>query len=74
MIQIPPNITVKQKYGQEAAMYLNQIVNQEAQQGWEFHRVDTIGVEVAPGCLQGLLGQSNQTHHYYVVSFRRGQQ
>ncbi len=55
-------------------MYLNQIVNQEAQQGWEFHRVDTIGVEVAPGCLQGLLGQRNQTHHYYVVSFRRGQQ
>ena len=74
MVQIPPNITVKQKEakGNEAAFYLQRIVNEQARQGWEFVRVDTIGVQTQPGCLGALLGGQVTTLNYYVVTFRRG--
>jgi hypothetical protein len=74
MVQIPPNITVKQKEakGNEAAFYLQRIVNEQARQGWEFVRVDTIGVQTQPGCLAALLGGQVRTLNYYVVTFRRG--
>ena len=38
MIQVPPTIVVKEKEhrGQEAAYFLQAIVNEQAAQGWEF--------------------------------------
>ena len=72
MIQIPPNISVRGvEQGQEAAQYLENVVNGQAGQGWDFYRVDTIGVEVSPGCLMSLLGRSSEYNNYYVVSFRK---
>jgi hypothetical protein len=73
MIQIPPSITVKAKEakGNEAAFYLQRIVNQQARQGWEFIRVDTIGVQTQPGCLGALFGGQAATLNYYVVTFKR---
>ncbi|MEK6336592.1 MAG: DUF4177 domain-containing protein [Acidobacteriota bacterium] len=71
MVQIPPSITVKQSIGNEAARYLQRIVNEEANQGWEFIRVDTIGVNTPPGCLAGFFGGQAMTRNYYVVTFRR---
>lgn len=71
MVQIPPSITVKQAIGNEAAYYLQRIVNDQANQGWEFIRVDTIGVHTPPGCLAGLFGGQALTRNYYVVTFRR---
>ena len=57
--------------GGEAAQYLENVVNQEARQGWEFYRVDNIGVELRPGCLFALFGQKATYTNYYVVTFRR---
>jgi hypothetical protein len=71
MVQIPPNITVKQATGSEAAFYLQRIVNDHASRGWEFVRVDTIGVNTPPGCLAGLFGGQTTMSQYYVVTFRR---
>lgn len=73
MIQVPPTIVVKEKEyrGQEAAYYLQSIVNEQAAQGWEFYRVDTIGVASKPGCLAGLFGVKEALREYYVVTFRR---
>lgn len=71
MVQIPPSITVRQAVGNEAAFYLQRIVNEEASRGWEFMRVDTIGVNTPPGCLAGLFGGQVTTLNYYVVTFRR---
>ena len=73
MIQVPPNISVESKSerGNEAAAYLQQIANQHASQGWEFYRVDVVGVVATPGCIAGLLGQKSTTTDYYVVTFRR---
>lgn len=73
MVQIPPNIAVQRKaaQGTEAAAYLQDLVNQQAAQGWEFYRVDSIGVKLQPGCLGALFGQREQLVLYYVVAFRR---
>ena len=73
MVQVPPNIAVqaKQHVGNEAAAYLEGLVNAHAQEGWEFFRVDEIGVKVTPGCLASLFGQKEAFSNYYVITFRR---
>lgn len=73
MIQIPQDITVKMKEhrGNEAAAYLESIANSQAADGWEFFRVDEIGVLIRPGCLAGLFGRKADYITYYVVTFRK---
>jgi hypothetical protein len=73
MVQIPPSIVIKQSHttGNEAALYLERVVNEQAKKGWEFMRVDTIGVQIRPGCLMSLLGGQATMINYYVVTFRR---
>ncbi|MBP6018772.1 MAG: DUF4177 domain-containing protein [Burkholderiaceae bacterium] len=73
MVQVPPNIEVEAKKhkGSEAAHYLQNVVNAHAEDGWEFHRIDQIGVDVKPGCFSGLLGQKTGFSTYHVISFRR---
>jgi hypothetical protein len=73
MVQVPPNIEIKRKeyVGNEAAFYLQSVTNERATQGWEFYRVDTIGVQVKPGCLGALLGQRTMFSNFYVITFRR---
>jgi hypothetical protein len=72
MVQVPPNISLRgAERGQEAAQYLQGVVNEQARQGWEFYRVDQIGVAVSPGCLLALIGQKTTYTQYYVVTFRR---
>ena len=74
MVQIPPNIAIKSKArGNEAAAHLEEIINTQAQEGWEFYRVDTIGVKVEPGCLAGLFGQKEAVNTYYVITLRKQQ-
>ncbi len=79
MVQIPPNLVVAAKgmFKQApdpstlAATYLQQIVNSEAQQGWEFFRVDSVGVKSEPGCLAALGGAKTIDTVYYVITLRR---
>lgn len=70
MIQVPPNISVKAKDNKAgmAAAYLQNVVNEQAADGWEFQRVDTIGIEEQPGCFGGGKAQFFQ---YYVITFRK---
>ncbi len=72
MVQIPPNIAVQMKAhkGNEAAAYLESVVNEYASKGWEFHRIDSIGVELQPGCFDALFGKKTENSTYYVISFR----
>jgi methylphosphotriester-DNA--protein-cysteine methyltransferase len=73
MVQIPPTITVKasEHQGNEAAQYLQAVANEQAAQGWEFYRVDTVGVLSKPGCLASLLGGKAAVIEYFVVTFRK---
>ncbi|NOH61126.1 DUF4177 domain-containing protein [Vibrio sp. RE88] len=72
MVQVLPNISVDMKNhtGSEAAVYLENVVNEYAEDGWEFHRIDRIGVELQPGCFAALRGQKAETNIYYVITFR----
>jgi transcription elongation factor Elf1 len=73
MVQIPPNVRVEQGATTKgrAAAYLEEVVNDEAADGWEFYRVDAIGVVVPPGCLAGLFGARSTQITYSVITFRR---
>lgn len=73
MVQIPPTILIREKVpkSQAAAVFLESLVNEEAADGWEFYRIDTIGSRVQAGCLSALLGLHNVTESYYVVTFRK---
>ena len=73
MVQIPPNIAVEMKNhkGNEAAAYLEGVVNRYAADNWEFQRVDTIGVQVQPGCFDALGGKKAESNSYYVITFRK---
>ena len=73
MVQVPPTIKVKAKEerGNEAAIYLKSLVDKHAVEGWEYYRVDTIGVLTEPGCLASLIGTKQTLIQHYVVTFRR---
>jgi len=73
MVQVPPVIKVAEGTStkDKAAAYLEDIVNEYAGMGWEFYRVDSIGIRVMPGCLAGLLGVQPTERLYHVVCFRR---
>ncbi|MDH5301427.1 MAG: DUF4177 domain-containing protein [Gammaproteobacteria bacterium] len=73
MVQIPPNITVEMKThrGNEAAAYLESVVNEYASDGWEFYRVDSVGVRLQPGCFAALGGKKEENSLYYVITFRK---
>lgn len=73
MVQVPPNISIaaKGRKGNEAAAYLESVVNEKASEGWEFQRVDAIGVHVQPGCFGALTGQKGEQASYYVITFRK---
>ncbi|MFW6174790.1 MAG: DUF4177 domain-containing protein [Chloroflexota bacterium] len=72
MIQIPPNVSVQGSDQRTAvASYLQQLANEQAREGWEFQRVDAIGVQVNPGCLGGLIGRQSEVTQCYVVRSAR---
>ncbi len=73
MVQIPRNIRVKSKdsFDKVAAVYLETVVNEWAGKGWEFYRVDTIGVMEEPGCLAAFFGQKTVLTRYFVITFRK---
>lgn len=73
MVQIPPNIEVQAKKhrGSEAAHYLESVVNKHAEDGWEFQRIDSIGVKTTAGCLASLFGHKETFSNYHVITFRR---
>lgn len=69
MVQVPPNITANRKNIQTAAAdYLQGVVNEHAEQGWEFFRIDDFNTTEQLGCLSG---GKTQTYSYKVITFRR---
>ena len=68
MVQVPPNLLVGAKQANTAAAdFVQNLANTNAVDGWEFFRIDTMGVGVPRGCLS--TGQD--VSQYYVVTFRR---
>ena len=76
MIQVPPTVAVKSRgeRGSEAAAYLAKVVNEQAKLGWDFFRVDSLGVQTQAGCLGAFAGAQASTSIYYVITFRQSLQ
>lgn len=69
MVQAAPHIIAQKKNIQTAAAdYLQELVNEYAQQGWEFFRIDDFSTEEAQGCFSG--GKTTTKIHK-VITFRR---
>jgi hypothetical protein len=72
MVQIPQSIAVNARDANNAAAnYVEGVVGQMAQAGWEFYRIDQIGVLEKPGCIPALLGVKAVYVNYSVISFRK---
>lgn len=56
--------------GQVSAQ-LQAVINQHANQGWEFHTLNDVNIEVTPGCLSALFGAKNAYVSYDQVIFRK---
>lgn len=73
MVPLPPVVDPARDrpLARQAAEGLQETVEKHAVGGWEFFRVDTVEVEVQPGCLGVLLAQGPRLVNYQVVTFRR---
>ena|ERR1044072_4385615 len=73
MVQIPSNFSMSanQMQGNEIASYVQEWANRLAASGWEFYRIDTMGVTASPGCLAGLFGAQQTYTQYSIMTFRR---
>jgi hypothetical protein len=61
---------VSQATGQEVAGQLQALIAQNAVDGWEFYRIETVNLIAAPGCLGGLMGQKAGFLNFNEVVFR----
>ncbi|HHF5978600.1 TPA: DUF4177 domain-containing protein [Haemophilus influenzae] len=69
MVQVPPNIIANRKnITTAAADYLQDVVNEWAENGWEFWRIDNFSTEEKAGCLSG--GKLTMCT-YKVITFRK---
>jgi hypothetical protein len=50
---------------------LQSLINLHSEQGWEFHSMTKVDVEVAPGCLASLFGAKSSYITFDQVIFRR---
>jgi hypothetical protein len=71
MVQLPPVFAPQEGHQEhdEVARYLQTVANEQAEQGWEFYRIDAIGAAGRSGLLAALFGHKLQ--HHYVATFRR---
>jgi hypothetical protein len=64
----------KLKKGQgadEASKQLDAMINTFAVDGWEFYQLADVNIEVAPGCLAGILGADVSYIRFDQLVFRR---
>jgi hypothetical protein len=50
---------------------LEHLINEWARQGWEFHELDSVDIEIRPGCLAALFGGQTAYSTFNQVIFRR---
>lgn len=71
-VPAPMVLSIKnEKEAHAAIRSFSDLLNDEAGRGWEFHSMETISTEEAPGCLSG--GKA-KTMHYNMLVFKRPRQ
>lgn len=56
---------------QRVSKQLQGVIDQYANEGWDFHSIEKVNIRVSPGCLAGLLGVPEQVIPYDQIIFRR---
>ena len=68
-VPAPMVLSIKtEKEAEQAISNFGNMINREAGNGWEFHSMETITIEEAPGCFSG--GKAT-TRHYNMLIFKR---
>lgn len=62
----PKSISVNKGETQSAFDLFAEIINREAQGGWEYHSMETITVTENPGCLQ----QAIPVNYYMLIFYK----
>lgn len=57
--------------GAAVEQQVQDLLNQNASQGWELVDYDAVHVHVAAGCLAGLFGKKDQTIEYDIMIFAK---
>ncbi|HVZ39430.1 MAG TPA: hypothetical protein VHI13_09145 [Candidatus Kapabacteria bacterium] len=55
----------------DVSMQLQDEINRQAHEGWEFYQLGSVNIEVKPGCLGGMLGASTFFFPHNQIVFRR---
>lgn len=55
----------------KVAEQLWQKINAQAEIGYEFYQLNTVNIEVVPGCIAGLLGSKSFTKQHDMLIFRK---
>lgn len=61
---------IKGKKG-NVAIQLEDVINGEAGQGWEFVTLNSVNIEVKPGCLGSITGKEVTYQRFDQLIFRR---
>jgi hypothetical protein len=55
----------------EAVRSFADLINREANDGWNFHSMESIAVTQNPGCLAALFGQKENTTYFNMLVFSK---
>lgn len=73
VISIPRTFAIK--YGDDAGIavadYLTSLINEMAQDDWEFYRADGFSAAQTPGCFASLFGAQPHFQNYNVATFKK---
>ncbi len=71
-VSVPCNLVCKHglDMGETLAKYIENVINEMMEEGWEYYRTDNYSVIEAPSCLGSLFGHKEKLGIYNVLVFR----
>ena len=58
-------------YTNKIAAHLTKLINQNAQDGWEFYQINNVSTIVSAGCLAALVGVKSHEQRFDMLIFRK---
>lgn len=68
---LPQDLVISKGTIDSAKNTIENIINNQAAQGWELDQIAEISVIEKPGCLAGLFGAKSYSVNYNVVVFKK---
>ena len=71
-VPAPMNIVIKKQTDMDkAVVHFADIINREANQGWEFCSMEQIACTVPAGCMASIFGKKEQTTYSNMLIFKK---